>query len=139
MTTGRRAFDGATQASLISAIMRDAPRPMAELAPMSPPGLERVVLQCLAKAPDDRWQTAGDVKRALEWSGASESGAAARAAGSPARARPGLVVLALALVAGALLATGAWWLLAPRTPRLATAVLEWIRTLMPARTSLRLR
>jgi Tol biopolymer transport system component len=66
MATGRRAFEGATQASLISAIMRDAPRPMTELAPMSPPALEQVVRHCLAKDPDDRIQTAHDVKLQLE-------------------------------------------------------------------------
>jgi len=66
MTTGRRAFDGATQASLISAIMRDAPRPMTELVPMSPPGLDRLVRQCLAKDPDERWQSAGDIHRELK-------------------------------------------------------------------------
>jgi serine/threonine protein kinase/Tol biopolymer transport system component len=66
MATGRRAFEGATQASLISAIMRDTPRPMAELAPLSPPALERVVRHCLAKDPEDRIQTAHDVKLQLE-------------------------------------------------------------------------
>jgi serine/threonine protein kinase len=66
MATGKRAFEGATQASLISSIMRDTPRPMAELAPMSPPALERVVRHCLAKDPEDRIQTAHDVKLQLE-------------------------------------------------------------------------
>jgi len=67
MATGKRAFEGATQASLISSIMRDEPRAMGELAPLSPPSLERTVKQCLAKDPMDRWQTAGDVRRELEW------------------------------------------------------------------------
>ena len=67
MAAGKRAFDGATQASLISSIMRDEPRAMSELSPLSPPSLERLVKQCLAKDPLDRWQTAGDVRRELEW------------------------------------------------------------------------
>ncbi len=67
MATGKRAFEGATQASLISSIMRDEPRAMSELAPLSPPPFERTVKQCLAKDPMDRWQTAGDVRRELEW------------------------------------------------------------------------
>ncbi|MEO7868657.1 MAG: protein kinase, partial [Candidatus Eisenbacteria bacterium] len=77
MATGERAYEGATQASLISAIMRDTPRPISELAPMSPPALERLVLQCLAKDPDERWQSAGDVRRELAWiaGGGSSSGA----------------------------------------------------------------
>src|SRR5262245_62004409 len=66
MATGKRAFEGATQASLISAIMRDTPRPMAELTPLAPAALERVVRHCLAKDPEDRIQTAHDVKLQLE-------------------------------------------------------------------------
>src|SRR4029077_19277394 len=81
MTTGRRAFEGGTQASLISAIMRDAPRPMAELAPMSPPARDRVVRHCLAKDPDDRIQTAHDVKLQLE--GIAEPGSQTGAVGAP--------------------------------------------------------
>jgi eukaryotic-like serine/threonine-protein kinase len=76
MTTGKRAFEGATQASLISSIMRDQPRAMNELAPLSPPGLDRLVRQCLAKDPDERWQSAGDVRRELEWIASGSSAAA---------------------------------------------------------------
>jgi eukaryotic-like serine/threonine-protein kinase len=67
MATGKRAFEGGSQASLISSILRDTPRPIGELVPMSPPALERVVMQCLAKDPDDRWQNAGDLGRELQW------------------------------------------------------------------------
>ncbi|HKW13274.1 MAG TPA: protein kinase [Candidatus Krumholzibacteria bacterium] len=67
MATAKRAFEGETQASLISSIMRDEPRAMSDLAPLSPPSLERLVKQCMAKDPMDRWQTAGDVRRELEW------------------------------------------------------------------------
>jgi serine/threonine protein kinase len=63
MASGKRAFEGSNPASLISAIMAKEPAPLAQLAPMSPPGLERVVQQCLAKDPDERWQSAGDLKR----------------------------------------------------------------------------
>lgn len=67
MSTGKRAFDGSTPASVISAVMRGEPREMAELAPMTPPPLSRLVRQCLAKDPDERWQTAGDLRRELTW------------------------------------------------------------------------
>ncbi len=72
MATGKRPFEGKSQASLIAAILKEEPRPISAMQPMSPPALERVVKQCLAKDPDDRWQTAGDLKRALEWT--SEGG-----------------------------------------------------------------
>ena len=67
MATGKRAFDGRSQASLITAIMGSRPAPLAQVAPMSPPALERVVDALLAKAPDDRIQTAHDVKLQLGW------------------------------------------------------------------------
>ena len=67
MATGKRPFEGRSQASLIAAILKEEPRPISTLQPMTPPALERVVTQCLAKEPDDRWQSAGDLKRALQW------------------------------------------------------------------------
>jgi eukaryotic-like serine/threonine-protein kinase len=67
MATGRRPFEGKSQASLIASIMKEEPRAMATVQPMTPPALERVVRQCLAKDADDRWQTAGDLKRELNW------------------------------------------------------------------------
>ena len=67
MVTGAKAFEGKSQASLISAIMSANPAPMSSLQAFSPPALERVVRTCLAKDPDKRWQNAGDVARELEW------------------------------------------------------------------------
>jgi Tol biopolymer transport system component len=69
MLTGRKAFTGDSQASLIAAIMERDPAPMAPLAPLSPPALERVVRTCLAKNPDDRWQSARDLAREIRWIG----------------------------------------------------------------------
>jgi Tol biopolymer transport system component len=67
MATGRRAFEGQSQASLISAIMKDEPRPLLELQPLSPPALEHLVRRCLAKDPGERWQSARDVMHELKW------------------------------------------------------------------------
>ena len=67
MATGQPAFDGATPASLISTIMKDEPRPIAELLPLAPTTLDRVVRACLAKDPEQRWQSAHDVAVALRW------------------------------------------------------------------------
>src|SRR5690349_975571 len=80
MATGRKAFSGATQASLISSILRDEPPPISQAQPMSPPSLDRVVRACLAKDPEDRWQSAGDVAKELRWladGSISDGGAAA--------------------------------------------------------------
>jgi serine/threonine protein kinase len=67
MATGKKAFVGKTQASLIAAILKEEPRSMSELAPMMPPALNRLVTTCLAKDPDERRQTMHDVLLELRW------------------------------------------------------------------------
>jgi serine/threonine protein kinase len=67
MSTGRSAFSGSSRASIIAAIMSSEPAPISSLQPLSPLALERVVQTCLAKDPDERWQTAHDVRLQLEW------------------------------------------------------------------------
>jgi Tol biopolymer transport system component len=81
MATGRRAFEGRSSASLIGAILKDNPPPISSLRPMTPPALDRVVKRCLAKDPEDRWQTARDLEMELKW--IAEGGPQA---GSPAPA-----------------------------------------------------
>ena len=76
MATGQKAFSGKSQASLISAIMGSQPAPVSSIAPMTPPAFDRVVRTCLAKDPDDRWQTAHDVRLELTW--VAEGGSAVR-------------------------------------------------------------
>ena len=68
MATGRKAFIGQSQASVISAIMGSHPPSISTIAPATPPAFDRVVSTCLAKDPDARWQSAGDAARQLEWS-----------------------------------------------------------------------
>ncbi|MDP6580129.1 MAG: protein kinase [Vicinamibacterales bacterium] len=67
MITGRKAFEGGSQASLISAIMSGQPAPIGSLQPVSPQALDHAVTTCLEKDPDERWQAAGDLKRQLSW------------------------------------------------------------------------
>jgi serine/threonine protein kinase len=67
MATGRKAFSGNSQASLISSIMGSHPPPVSAVAPTTPPAFDRVVRTCLAKDPDGRWQSAADAARQLEW------------------------------------------------------------------------
>ncbi len=111
MATARKAFAGKSQASLISAIMASHPEPISAIQPMAPAALDRVVRQCLAKDPDERWQSAGDLRRELAWiaaGGSHSSTAAPAASGTPRRSLAtwvGLVALAL-LAAGAGLTLG---------------------------------
>jgi Tol biopolymer transport system component len=67
MVTGRRAFNAASRAGMIAQIIASDPPPIATLRPMTPSSLDRVVRTCLAKNPDDRFQTAHDVMLALQW------------------------------------------------------------------------
>jgi eukaryotic-like serine/threonine-protein kinase len=79
MATGKRAFEGKSQASLIAAILEREPPAMSSLQPMTPPALDRVVKKCLAKEPEKRWQAASDVCDELRWiaEGGSQVGLAA--------------------------------------------------------------
>jgi serine/threonine protein kinase len=67
MATGKPAFSGKSRASLIAAILTIDPPSIAELQPLAPVTLDRVVKKCLAKDPDDRWQSASDLASELNW------------------------------------------------------------------------
>jgi len=109
MITGRKSFAGASQASLIAAVMTTAPPPISTLQPMASPALDRLVRKCLAKSPDDRWQNTGDLLSELQW--IAETGPEA---GIPApvaakrRSRERLMWLAAGLPTLLLLAAAAW-------------------------------
>ena len=64
MLTGKRAFEGASAASIIAAILE---RPAPSIAAVAPPPLDRLLQLCLRKDPDDRWQSARDLKNELQW------------------------------------------------------------------------
>ena len=102
MATGKRAFTGKTQASIVAAILASEPPPISSVEPMSPPSLDRVVKTCLAKDPDERFQSAHDVKLHLKW--VSERGSQAGVpapvvAGRRNRERLAWIVAAVALLA----------------------------------------
>jgi serine/threonine protein kinase len=67
MVTGKKAFEGKSQASIIAKILEVDPAPIRSLLPMTPAALDRVVKTCLAKDPDHRLQSAQDAKLELEW------------------------------------------------------------------------
>src|SRR5258708_5891032 len=109
MLTGARAFDGKTPASVISSILKDTPQPIVERQPLMPPLLDHIVRRCLAKDPDERWQTAGDATRELKW--ISEGGGTPAGSVSPVTARQrltrgGIAGVLAGLLGGALLACG---------------------------------
>jgi eukaryotic-like serine/threonine-protein kinase len=73
MATGRPAFEGTSKASMIAAILERNPAPVSltrtgatDNEPEAPL-LDGIVARCLAKNPDDRWQSASDLCQALKW------------------------------------------------------------------------
>ena len=95
MLTGRKAFEGKSQASVVGAIMHAEPPAIAAVQPLTPPALDRIVKTCLAKDPDDRWQTARDLSRELQWIGHEPTVTAPR---RDAGARSALVAAATELL-----------------------------------------
>jgi Tol biopolymer transport system component/tRNA A-37 threonylcarbamoyl transferase component Bud32 len=67
MGTGQRAFSGKSQASLIAAILEHEPPAVSSLQPLTPRGLDRLVKTCLAKDPEQRFQSMHDVRLQLQW------------------------------------------------------------------------
>lgn len=67
MATGRRAFQGESHASIISAILTTKPPALSTLLPFAPRDLEHVIAKCLEKNPEERWQSAFDVAEQLRW------------------------------------------------------------------------
>ncbi|HSA93710.1 MAG TPA: protein kinase [Terriglobales bacterium] len=83
MAAGKRAFEGKTQASVVAAILATDPAPPSSVQAMRPPALDRIVRSCLAKDPEERYQSAHDLKLQLQWlleGGVSSTAIAAAAA-----------------------------------------------------------
>ena len=109
MLSGTRAFQGKSQLSLASAILEKDPEPIATLQPMTPPALEQIVRTCLAKEPDDRFQSAHDLKLQLRWIAEGGTQVGAPAIVTSSRKKKFTAVTA-AMIAGWLLAAalGVW-------------------------------
>ncbi|HXP80245.1 MAG TPA: protein kinase [Verrucomicrobiae bacterium] len=108
MATGKKAFEGKSQASLMAKILETDPPPMTSLTPMTPPALDHVVKRCMEKDPDERWQSAKDICEQLRWISNSGSQAGITAAAAPEQ-KPrkyqmlaaGSVAIAIAVIAAA--------------------------------------
>jgi serine/threonine protein kinase len=133
MVTGRRAFEGPTKVSTLSAILHKEPTAASEISTAVPMELEKIIARCLRKDPERRAQGIADIKLALEeLKDESESGklsgqaAAASAVRPPARPPRRFVAIAAGVVALVVAAAGlAWWLLT--RPSSAPARSEWVQ------------
>ena len=122
MVTGQRAFKGDSPASVIGAILKDEPPAMVRFSPLTPVALDHVVTVCLAKDPDERWQSAADIARELQWIASP----AAQARPVPVIPRRMILYTAVATITAAALAV-AWTRMTP-----VAAVIEPARfELMP--------
>ena len=111
MATGKRPFEGKSQISLASSILEKDPELISAIQPSTPPAFEHVLTTCLQKNPEDRFQTAHDIKLELQWIATARSSPVAAAspqAPSNARERLGwaiamVIAVVLAIVAGSFL------------------------------------
>jgi eukaryotic-like serine/threonine-protein kinase len=119
MATGRRAFEGKSQVSLVAAILEQDPPPVSESQKLSPPVFDDVVRICLAKNPDDRWQSAADLVHELKLVGRHVTTAAPIVTHVTNR-RHHAIWAAATVAVGLLAVGGALWLTrAPEPARVA--------------------
>jgi serine/threonine protein kinase len=108
MVTGARPFEGKSQLSVASAILEKEPEPISRVQPLTPPAFENIVTACLAKNPEERFQTAHDIVLQLKWIAQSGSPAlrSTEKKGNNQGLLAWLIVGALALT---LIALVLWW------------------------------
>jgi serine/threonine protein kinase len=118
MAAGKRPFSGKSQISLASSILESDPQPVSEIKPQTPGGLEHIITTCLQKNPEDRFQTAHDIKLELQWIASDRpSPVAAGPAIQPASLRRERIGWSSALLAIVVLAgLGAFFLSRSRRP-----------------------
>jgi serine/threonine protein kinase/Tol biopolymer transport system component len=114
LITGKRPFDGLSQASIIASILKEEPRPLHELQPRTPPALTRVLHTCLEKNPEQRWQSARELRHVLAWVSAE---APAHTPTKSVRWWRGVAATLAVVMLGA-----AGWLLRPGPPDLINRV-----------------
>jgi len=110
MVTGKKAFEGKSQLTVASAVLEREPAPISSVKPMTPLVLDHAVKKCLAKLPDERWQSASDLGSELKWIGESVGQAAGTAfRGSAGKAREKIAWLIAGASVFGLIAVGMWW------------------------------
>jgi eukaryotic-like serine/threonine-protein kinase len=116
MVTGHRAFEGGSRASVIAAILDHDPPSTRLNQPLTPPALDRAVRKCLAKDPNQRWQTAQDLADELRWIGEADSSSGSIALLTKTRgSHRRLMWVAAAALVVAIAAIPTWRALAPRS------------------------
>jgi len=113
MSTGQRPFQGDSNLSVLSSILKDTPQPVSDVNPRLPRAVARVIQRCLSKDPGDRFQTAQGLKAELaSLKGESQSGDLAEAVVGDVRPRrPGNRLLLFGGMAAVALMVVVGWML----------------------------
>jgi len=119
MLTGQRAFEGKSQLSVASAILEKEPAPINTVKPMTPPALDHAIKKCMAKLPDERWQSASDLASELKWiaDSGSQAGVSASVPARRSRWERASWLLAASFLVLAVVASAAWWQASNQRPR----------------------
>jgi serine/threonine-protein kinase len=130
MLTGQKAFQGTSPVSLMSAILKDTPALVTSLQPVAPEALDRVITTCLAKDPDDRWQSARDLRRELQWvantlAAPAKVDSGHKTTSGPSRTAPLTIVIVAMLFTAAVV-----WMLKPSAPA-QTEIVRLTVTMQP--------
>jgi Tol biopolymer transport system component len=108
MVTGRKAFEGKSQLSVLTAILEKDPEPLAIVQPTTPAALDYAVQTCLEKNPDNRYQTAHDLKLQLAFIAKSGSQVGTPAIAAKGKGKWWWAALALLTLAAIMLAVALW-------------------------------
>ena len=111
MATGKRTFEGKSQAGLIAAILEREPPAISSFLPAAPAQLDHLVKRCLAKEPDDRWQSVTDLGYELRWIAGNPSQPVSSTSAEPipvVRKSRFAVPVWMAIIAVALTAVAVW-------------------------------
>ncbi len=131
VVTGKKAFEGASQASLIGAIMNSEPQQITELQPVSPPALGSTLSHCLSKTPDDRWHSASDLVFHLKEISLGGERDAIQGKSDRAQRPQKAWVTAVACLSIFLAGSATMWVFLPA----ASPSVEWLTILPPNSTS----
>jgi len=111
MATGKRAFQGKSNLSMASSILEKEPDPISTIQPLAPKAFEQTIMTCLAKSPEERFQSAQDLKIQLQWLAAAGAEAPRAGSADKARASKTLWVAACAVAVFAVVASVSLWFL----------------------------
>ena len=136
MATGKRPFEGKSQISLASAILEHDPAPISSAKPLTPLAFEHIVHTCLQKNPNERFQTAHDIKLELQWVASDKSLPSAVAAASVSVAARRPLAWVLAVIAGIGLGSAGGFFLRRQAPVFAIHMARKSATTMSRRASM---